>query len=102
MTNTQRARLIKAAKMIAASIDKKIGYYTNDRPKIVEDWAGKGDVSICWDGPTDWTLNDKWSLYAELGLQMASSDYEEEPFYSVPEGFYVEPYNGSVLQVYVA
>jgi hypothetical protein len=102
MTNADRDRLIQAAEMIVTSIDKKIGYYSSCKPKIVEDWAGEGGVSICWDGPTDWTMNDKWTLHAELGLPMTEADHEEEPFYSVPKGFHAEPYNGSVLQVYVA
>lgn len=70
-------------------------------PKIVEDWDGRGNIGICWDGPYEWTY------YSSIG-SLAYQEREPEfgfrlPIVPVPASLshvFSEPYNGSVLMLY--
>ena len=98
VSKREHEKLLKAAELIVKSIDKKIGYYTDDKPVIHEDWDGT--VAIAWDGLSNWAMNDGHSLSEEVGFA-TDAQFELEPFYSVPKGIHAEPYNGSVLCLYI-
>jgi hypothetical protein len=71
-------------------------------PKIVEDWDGRGNIGICWEGPYEWTFYACVSSFGyverepEFGFELAKVE--------VPASLshvFAEPYNGSVLMLYL-
>jgi len=91
-------RLYNAANKIVASLIKNIGEYSDEKPFVVENEDG---VSVVWEsGPSDWTMNDGYGLFEELASMGMSGKYKERELYSVPKGYYAEPYNSYSLALY--
>jgi hypothetical protein len=105
MSRTRRKVTYTDAEKYLTLINQRWGSHAFEiygAPRIVEDWDGRGNIGICWDGPYEWTF---YSTTGSFAYEEREPEYGFRlPVVEVPDSLshvFSEPYSGSVLMLYL-
>jgi hypothetical protein len=98
-------RIKTVATEIAATLVKRYGYYTDDKPFV--EIVSPTHARVAWNGPTDWATNDPYWLFEEVASMMVEftgeyPKYDAEkykPFYDEFDGYEIEAETGYSISI---
>ena len=87
-----------AAQNILKQINSAVGFYSDEKPTAIHH---TDHSEIVWEsGPFEWSTNDNYGLFEELKNLGMDGDYEYQPYWHCPKGFYVEAINSYSIAIY--